>query len=222
MNPAIRIVTVALLMFGSVVASAEEVKLDQIIAGVEGFYAEKSSLQVSFSQVVKKKYQAPGAGGLERTGVAFFQKPGKMRWDYREPEPVYYVSDGNVLWVYEAAENVAYKGNVKGSQLFGAMKFLFGAGNLRTDFDVLQGKGTRDEHQLILKSKAGESAYKSIRLFVNKESFEIRKTVVEDPLGDKSEIAFNKIRYAPIANPEWFDWTPGPGVRVEDLSKRGK
>ena len=129
MNQIVRILLLVTLLLGSVGASAEEVKLDQIITGVEGFYAEKTSLQVSFSQVVKKKYQAPGAAGMARTGVAFFQKPGKMRWDYREPEPVYYVSDGEVLWVYEAAENVAYKGNVKGSQLFGAMKFLFGSGN---------------------------------------------------------------------------------------------
>jgi len=209
------------LLMGSLHAEAKDTPLDEIISGVEGFYAEKASLQVTFRQVVRKKYQAPGVKGMERTGVAFFQKPGKMRWDYREPEPIYYVSNGEVLWVYEASENVAYKGQVKGSQLFGAMKFLFGSGDLRTDFDVVQGKGTESAHQLVLKSKTGDSAYRSIRLFVNKESFEIRKTVVEDPLGDRSEIVFEKIRYAPISNPEWFEWKPGPGVRVEDLSRRG-
>jgi len=201
---------------------AAEASLDQVIDGIESFYQGKDSLQVTFRQTVRKKYQPAGVDGAVRTGVAFFQKPGKMRWDYRTPEPVFYVSDGNVLWVYEAAENVAYKGNVKGSQLFGAMKFLFGAGSLKEEFAVRLGEENDREREVILKSKAGESAYRSIRLFVDAKTSEIRKTVVVDPLGDRSEIVFEKIKYAPISNAEWFNWTPADDVRVEDLSKRGK
>jgi outer membrane lipoprotein carrier protein len=196
--------------------------LQDVVGGVEAFYENRDSLQITFTQTVQRKYQPANSGAVKRSGTAFFQKPGKMRWDYKKPEPIYYVSNGKTLWVYEAAQNVAYRGNVEGSRLYGAMKFLFGVGKLADEFIVSLGKDEGTEVELVLKSKDGESAFKSIRLVVDKKTFEIQKTRVVDPLGDTSEIVFETVRYAPIENPEWFDWEPGEGVRVEDLSKRGK
>jgi outer membrane lipoprotein carrier protein len=196
--------------------------LEDVVAGVEGFYQDKESLQIAFTQVVKRKYSLSNEKGRTRAGVAFFQKPGKMRWDYRGDNPVYYISNGETLWVYEPAQNVAYRGQVKGNRLYGAMKFLFGTGNLKEDFNLELGTVTATEAELILKPKQSESAYQFIVLAVNPETFEIRRTVVVDPVGDRSEIVFEKIRYAPIDNPEWFDWKPDEGVRVEDLRARGR
>ena len=192
----------------------------ELAEGIEKFYAEKPGVQVEFTQVIRKKYQPTALKGKERKGIAFFMKPGFMRWDYQIPEQVFYVSDGVTLWVYEPAENVAYKGRVEGTQLFSAMKFLFGSGKLMEEFHVTLGASEKEGQEVVLKSREGEGAFRSITLLVNPATFEIQQTTVEDPLGDRSVIRFDSIRYGGIENPEWFKWTPGKDVRVEELSSR--
>jgi hypothetical protein len=47
-----------------------------------------------------------------------------MRWDYTQPDKVYYVSDGDILWSYEVAtDGVVYKMGVRDSELYDSLKF---------------------------------------------------------------------------------------------------
>src|SRR5689334_16473735 len=49
-------------------------------------------------------------GGLLRKkqterGVVQVKKPGKMRWDYKSPEPKLFLSDGRRIYLYVPADN---------------------------------------------------------------------------------------------------------------------
>ena len=195
-----------------------DLTLDQIVDGVQGFYEKTDSFKASFTQEIKKRYK-PGPA-VERSGIVYFQKPGKMRWDYKNPEPVYYVTDGETLWVYEPSENTAFKGDIRNSRMASTMKFLFGAGKLRDEFTITLGKASREGMvRLELLPKSGEQGYKKLALLVDGSTFEIRESWLTDPADDVSHITFANQTYAPIKNPEWFDWKPGPEVKVQDLSQ---
>ena len=205
----------ALAASGSTVEEAPLVQ--EAVEGIHGFYADKEGLQVLFSQRVQRRYRPGNAAGRERTGMAWFMKPGKMRWDYHAPNPVHYVSDGETLWVYEVEEGVAYRGVVRGSRLYDSMKFLFGEGRLDQEFDVALEGSTASEVRLQLTPKGGEQAFQSLLLVVDRATWEIQRSVLTDPAGDASEIVFKKVAYGTIQNASLFEWKPGPGITVQEL-----
>ena len=212
-----RIVWIVSLCFlpGTVAA----IDLNEVVDGVQGFYDSKGSLRASFSQVVQRPYRPGSQKATPRTGVAFFQKPGKMRWDYQVPDQEYYVSDGTTLWIYEVKKNIAYKKNIENSRLYNSMKFLFGAGKLREEFNLSLGKTGDKEIELVLIPKAGEQVFKKLVLVVDAKTYEIKRTVLTDPGDAISTISFEDVTYGEIDNPEWFAWQPGEGIEVQNLDQ---
>lgn len=155
-----------------------------------------------------------------RRGTVFFKKPGMMRWDYREPDEVYYVSDGEVLWAYDVEEGVAYRMPIRSSSLYGALQFLFGAGDLRRDFEATVGK--KNPSGLVpitLRPKGDERTFRSVTLFADPETGEVKESEVVDPLGNVSHLWFESPSYEKLPV-EGFRFTPPEGVRVEAIEGR--
>ncbi len=81
-------------------------------------------------------------GGLLRKkqterGVVQVKKPGKMRWDYKSPEPKVFVSDGRRIYLHVPADNQVIISQVpEQDQATTAVLFLVGKGNLTRDFTV--------------------------------------------------------------------------------------
>lgn len=200
-------------------AAAPTSELDRVVDGLQKFYDSVGDFKASFKQAVKRKHLPRP---LKKSGKVFFKRPGQMRWDYMQPERVLYVSDGEILWSYEPADKQVYKVNVKDSELYTALKFLFGQGNLRAEFDIAlapAGKGDEGLTGLELVPKVKQSNYKKLRLFVDAKTFEIRRTVLVDPLDNESRIDFSDISYEEL-KPEGFKFTPPPGARVQDLAQK--
>jgi len=186
-----------------------------IVNKVQEFYDRTSDFRASFKQVVRTK--SPKRT-FTRKGVCYFKKPGMMRFDYKEPEEVYYVSDGTVLWAYEVSEGVAYRMDIGSSDLGFAFKFLLGLGNLQEDFDskVVQKEGSRLV-QIVLTPKKEQSYFSSLVLFVDPDTFETKETEVVDKGGNVSHLWFYDVTYTPVAL-ETFKFTPPSGVKIEDFS----
>ena len=194
---------------------AASVTREQAVAGVQSFYEKVSDFSADFKQSVKRK-NMPRARKLK--GRVGFKKPGMMRWDYRQPEKVLYVSDGSTLWNYQPEDGVAYKLNVKDSELYNALKFLFGQGNLEKEFKVKLLKPRKGLVRLHLSPRVKQTNYKSIELQVDPKTFEIRTSVLTDPLGSRSTITFSNIKYAPIDAKVFTGFKPKKGVRIQDMT----
>jgi len=194
---------------------SEAPKVDSVVEGVQARYAKVTDFKARFTQVVTRKH-------LPRPrvnkGKVFFKRPGMMRWDYTSPEKVYYISDGEVLWSYQPEDKLAYKMRVKESELYQALKFLFGQGELRKDFNVSLGEQREGKIQLVLHPKVAQSNYKKIHLFVDQKTFDIKTTELVDPLDNVSRVTFDKVTYEEL-NPKAFSFKPPAGVRVEDLAR---
>lgn len=196
---------------------AAKVTVDQAIDGVHAFYSKVTDFKARFRQTVTRKHLPRP---LKKSGMVYFKKPGMMRWDYTQPDKVYYVSDGAVLWSYEPEEKVVYKLDVRESELYSALKFLVGQGDLRAEFNVTLEAPEDGLVVLALAPKAAQTNYKTLRLLVAPQTFEIRATQLVDPLDNVSHIVFEGASYGDL-KPEGFKFKVPKGVRVEDLKSRG-
>jgi outer membrane lipoprotein carrier protein len=196
--------------------ASPKVTLDETVAGVQTFYAGVTDFKATFTQLMQRRHLPRP---LRKTGTVFYKRPGMMRWDYLQPDRVYYISDGDTLWSYEPEEQVAYKVPVKDSELYGALKFLFGQGDLKTGFEVALGDQEKGRVTLELTPKEKQSAYKLLRLHVATTNWQIIETELIDPLDNVSKITFSDVTYDALKL-EGFKFTPPEGVRVQDFQDR--
>lgn len=193
----------------------DKATLDKAIGAIEGFYAKIEDFKADFQQEVKRAHIARP---LKKSGYVYFSKPGKMRWDYTQPEKVYYVSDGDILWSYEVSTKQAIKMGIKDSELYDSLKFLFGQGDLRASFDIALGAAKDGLQALVLTPKSGQQNYKTLTLWVKLDTGEVARTELVDPLDNVSTITFSGASYARL-KPEGFQFKPPKGATIQDLTK---
>src|SRR5215831_4366078 len=116
------------LVPGITSSAAVDVELDQLIRGLQSRYSRLVSLSADFTQI----YTAPGERTRRETGQMLLKKPGKMRWNYKTPEPKLFISDGRMMYEYVPAERLATRVKVRESaDLRAPFMFLLGRGDLR-------------------------------------------------------------------------------------------
>lgn len=209
--------SVLLLIASAISATAADKprSVDEVVAAVEKYYAEQANFSATFDQQVARQHLPDRP--IKKSGRVYFKKPGKMRWDYEEPDKVYYISDGEVLWNYVPESKLAYRLNVKDSELFYALKFLWGEGSLATDFNVSDGGMEGKRRVLVIKPKTAEHNFQQLRFFVAKEGSTIVETELTDPAGNVSRLIFKEVSHQELPE-KGFQFEPPADVQVEDLS----
>jgi outer membrane lipoprotein carrier protein len=154
------------------------------------------------------------------TGQLTFKKPGRMRWDYDEPEKTMFLSTGQVLWMYDPEDKQAVKQDLKQSQLPAALSFLLGKGKLADEFEIsLAGNvpyGSAGDYRLSLKPRQPQATYKSIYFIVDPRSFFVIESVLVNAQGDVNDISFSDLKVNSKVADAVFKWTPPAGTRVVD------
>ena len=188
----------------------------ELAAKIEAFYAQKQDIRAIFTQEVRK----PGRRRvIRKTGKVFFKRPGMMRWDYKKPEAVHYISDGSVLWSYQPEDSLVTRLNVQHSELYHQSRYLFGQGQLTKDFDLsLNADKERKDVGVVLTPKRKSRHFKSLTLWVDPNTGEIQSTELVDPYDNLSRVTFNKIQYK-VLEQSVFQFSPPQGVQIRDLSK---
>lgn len=67
-------------------------------ADVSKYFRDMRSLQAGFYQTV---YDSNLQVIESSSGLMYMLKPGRFRWDYREPNPQLIVADGEKIWLYD-------------------------------------------------------------------------------------------------------------------------
>jgi outer membrane lipoprotein carrier protein len=157
------------------------------------------------------------------TGEVSFKKPGKMRWDYDQPEKKMFLSTGKVLWLYEPEDKQAFRQDLKQSQLPAALSFLLGKGKLSDEFEIsLAGDipyGRPTDYRLSLKPKQPQATYKSIYFLVDGASFLVNESVLINAAGDVNDITFSDVKVNSKLSDADFTWTKPADVKVIDTAK---
>ncbi len=116
-----------------VVSSALADELQQICDNVDRRYNRLSTLTAEFTET----YRGAGVQRSE-SGTLWLKKPGKMRWEYREPREKLFVTDGSKAYFYVPGERQARQAPVKKlDDLRSPLRYLLGKTKLQKEFENL-------------------------------------------------------------------------------------
>ncbi len=146
------------------------------------------------------------------------KKPGRMRWEYTQPEPKTFVSDGSQMYSYIPADRQVYVSPVPSEdQATTAVLFLSGKGNLLRDFDVSYADDVDASAGTIvlrLDPKLPERDYDWLQLVVDARTHQIRSFVAADEQGGTSTFQFRDLQENVGLSDKTFEFKIPRGVDV--------
>ena len=191
------------------------------LARVQERYDSIQDLTAAFEQETQAVLlaQALAQGAETSRGTVVLSKPGRMRWDYREPETSLVLSDGETLWVYDPAAGQVTRMPMDGDYLAGAaLQFLFGAGKLGETF-AAETLGCEPGGVEIGLVPLEAASFERLSLTARSEDGLISETSIVDLFGNRTTIRFSGIALNTSPDPELFRFAPPEGVEVLDLSR---
>jgi len=198
---------------GSSVSSASDDhsrSLKEIVAGLQRHYRETKSFSARFTEEID------GVGSPKRTraGVVYFQRPGRMRWEFEVPNKELVVSDGEVLYSYDPDLNQVVEAPLKESlRSPGATEFLLGAGDIERDFRASADQNWSNDdrvHVKLIPKKGGNT----VELSLDPGSYNITAIRVTDQLGNVTVLKFTELRNNSPIKDSLFAFVPPPGADV--------
>jgi outer membrane lipoprotein carrier protein len=198
---------------------------------LEARYRGARTLQVTFFE----RYSENGRVVRTEAGVAYFRRPGKMRWDYESPEKNLFLVDGKTAWFYVPADHTVTRVPAKQSTdwrtplalLAGEMKVSricnrIGLAELQTpeySADVMlycepRGASKAREGGDSDRKAASPEARDMVYLEVEESTGELVRVLVNDPGGVGLEFRFANWRLDPQLDDSLFRFEVPPGVAI--------
>src|SRR5512141_647453 len=135
---------------------------------------------------------------LTERGTVQIKKPGRMRWEYTDPEKKLFIADGSQIYSYIPADRQVIVSPVPSNdQATTATLFLTGKGNLTRDFTVSYGSvpgAPSDTVALKMLPRLPERDYDALTLVVDAKTLQIRMLVAADRQGGTSTFTFSGIK----------------------------
>ncbi|MGH9813430.1 MAG: LolA family protein [Candidatus Acidiferrales bacterium] len=199
-------------------AAAQEVDTQAVIGGVERRYNRATTLEAEFVQ----RYTS-GANTLVESGRVFFQKGGRMRWEYRAPDEKLFLTDGDFAYLYVPQDKqVRRQGLKQAPEWQAAFALLVGRIDLRKQFDrVLV---TRVHHldsparwQLRGTPRSDKQPFTEIWFDLN-DAYQVLRIEVRQRDGSLIEFHFRDWRENRPLDPDLFRLSVPPGTAWVDES----
>lgn len=204
-----------------------------LAARFESVYRHCNTLQATFLE----KYLENGRVVRSEAGIAYFGKPGKMRWEYESPEHNLFVIDGKWSWFYVPADRTVTRIRAKDSTdwrtplalLAGEMKISRICSEVRLDLRTQPKQPGGSVLTCSLRAGEGKAMAGGSRLrvgsseAVERASFEINAQSGEllginaiDSGGVQIEFRFADWRFNPPLERSTFQFTTPKGVAIVD------
>ena len=197
---------------------------------VQERYEQSDSMRCDFVQL----YRSAATRKVTRdSGKLAVKKPGKMRWDYLDPERKLYISDGEtVYWYLPEDRQVTRMRLADADQQQTQILFLMGEGNLLRDFEISDASepNRSDFEEFILVDYRSdlpdyegsfflrmvpkrEEEFDYLILVVNPKDYDVERMVVFDAFGNTTDYLFLRIERPQLAD-NIFNFTVPRGVEV--------
>lgn len=183
----------------------------ELVAAVKDAYTGISSVRADFVQIVRN----PTMGTADRQkGKISIEKPRKLRVEVGAPMESMVVSDGKTLWVYSVtSKSVLETPEATQANEIGAL--LDDLTHLSDVFEVtmIDERPANPKHVVkLVPHKAGN--FKSIQLTLSKPKYTLQQLLLEDQLGNITEMDFVNLRLNQDVPDSEFTFVPPAGVQV--------
>lgn len=168
------------------------------------------TMHASFEQkVIAKKHQVS-----QSSGVMALLRPGRFRWETKEPMAQLIIADGKKLWVYDVElEQVTVKKQERGME--GAAALFLSEYNekdaLSRDFKVTQSKQAEEE-SFDLHAKSKKANFQHVKLIFKQNI--LNGIELFDQLGQHTEVKLTNAKINSELALTLFKFIPPTGVDV--------
>lgn len=202
------------LLFSLTPARPQALPLAELVSTLDGRYNSMRSWQADFTQIYTF-----GLATRSESGHLYLQKPGRMRWDYRQPVVKQFIVNGKQIWQYTAGEREATRTEVQNdTDLRTPLRYLLGHTDLRRELDDLSYSGLEPWHagdaMIHGKPHAADAAGWSEVWIEVTPAYEIDRLVIAGLDGSRNDIRLSQIKPNAQLAKQLFEFVPPPGVRV--------
>jgi outer membrane lipoprotein carrier protein len=181
-----------------------------LLRRVEERHARTSDIVARFTQSYRSGML--GREVVER-GLVSIKRPGRMRWEYKDPESKLFVSDGKTFYFY-VPEDKQVIVSEQDEQRSLAARLLSGRGGLASEFTPSL-EEPPEEGVLRLKLVPRREQQEVERAFVDVEpSGRIRSILLEDLQGNRTRFRFEGVRENTGVKDDAFRFEVPKGVEV--------
>ena len=148
----------------------------------------------------------------QSAGNMAFSRPGRFRWEYREPYVQVIVGDGSRLWIYDQDLNQVTVRRLEGALGSSPAALLAGSSEIERGYTLSKAGTGQGLDWLEAVPKARDTVFQSIRLGFNKAGLEAME--LRDQFGQVTVIKFSGMQRNEELSPDLFQFTPPAGADV--------
>lgn len=191
----------------------------EIVDMVQAKYNGVKTITAKFRQLSVNKVSTIRE---ESRGTFYFSKPGKMRWEYEEPEQRLVVSDGEKVWTYLPEQNQVYVARLNEDHIARTpLAFLLGKGDLKKEFDITSSKIEDKERgslfRLNLHPNVPQMNLSNLILDIDSESYLILRSDLYDSMGNLVSVKYDQIAVDAELPINLFKFTPPEKVEIVEI-----
>ncbi len=188
----------------------------EVVAQVQALYDRAGGFKAYFRQESRLK---GGAQSDLAEGWVYFKRPLRMRWQYEKPaeQQKEVISDGQQVYLYIPQDSLVmvYPLNrVLRSDL--VLRFFSGIAQVRQDFHLAWRRPPQPglSHLIELTPIKPQAELKRLHLTVNPATHQVEVLEFTNALGEETRFLFTRIQLDYQTPPDFFTFTPPPGVQV--------
>jgi len=191
---------------------------DALLARVAAKYAAVRTLSASFRQEVPLQ----NVGIVRRaSGRVFFERPSRMRWDYKAPDTQLFLADGESFYFRPAGSTQVYRKKIDEKSLGGKIPLLllFGTGDIAAMFRVeetVARNGGRETGLSLVPRGEGAPEVRRVDIVVGTADLLVREVHIYDRLGGANHLYLEGIVLNPSLPQGLFRFRKSPGEEVVD------
>jgi outer membrane lipoprotein carrier protein len=161
----------------------------QLLAAVGRRHRDIRDFEARFVQTYRS-----GALGKQivESGTVRLKRPGRMRWDYRQPDEKLFVSDGAQVYFYVPADHQVVVRDQGGDQAL-AFRLLAGDADLAREFSATLLAGAGSVTRLRLTPRAPDPDVELVILDVDSQ-YRIGAIEIHDVQGNESRFRFEGVK----------------------------
>ena len=184
--------------------------------------ADKVDQRYNHLQTLEAQFSETYSGaGMTRTesGTLTLKKPGRMRWDYDQPRPKMFLTDGQTAWFYVPGERQVRRVLVKQlDDLRSPLRYLLGKTKLEKEFtglSIASGQKPLYDGDIVLQGipKSLADRVSNTLLEVSPDGL-IRRIVIDQMDGSVTEFRFHQQKENVQMGDQQFRFVPPDGVEV--------
>ncbi len=213
-------ICLSLCLVPGLAAQSTHESIARIASRVDAHYNHLNSLHSSFEEI----YQGAGISRTE-TGELFLAKPGRMRWNYEQPRPKLFLTDGKTAYFYVPGDAQARKMPVKKlADLRSPIRLLLGHTALQKEFRglTLSSEKPLGPSGAVLQGipKGMEDRISRVLLEVTPQG-QITRIFIEEVDGSTTDFRFSQITENVSLPPNLFKFIAPAGVQTIETTEIG-